>query len=107
LSSYDKFNLEEKVAVVIGGTSGLAVGWVNYNIQVNDIAHAFIVTPLTEGLFTEPAMNRRLREKTPAGRLGELEDLQGAAIFLASPASDFITCQTIRVDGGVFINGTL
>ena len=92
---------------VIQFSRGLAVEWAKYNIQVNDIAPGLFVTPLTEEIFTEPVMNRRLKEKTPMGRLGELEDLQGAAIFLASPASDFITGQTIRVDGGLFVNGTL
>jgi NAD(P)-dependent dehydrogenase (short-subunit alcohol dehydrogenase family) len=92
---------------VIQFSRGLAVEWAKYNIQVNDIAPGLFITPLTEAIFTEPVMNRRLKEKTPMGRLGELEDLQGAAIFLASPASNFITGQTIRVDGGLFINGTL
>jgi NAD(P)-dependent dehydrogenase (short-subunit alcohol dehydrogenase family) len=92
---------------VIQFSRGLAVEWAKYNIQVNDIAPGLFVTPLTEDIFTEPVMNRRLKEKTPMGRLGELDDLQGAAIFLASPASNFITGQTIRVDGGLFINGTL
>ncbi len=92
---------------VIQFSRSLAVEWAKYNIQVNDIAPGLFVTPLTEDIFTEPVMNRRLKEKTPMGRLGELDELQGAAIFLASPASSFITGQTIRVDGGLFINGTL
>ena len=74
---------------VIQFSRGLAVEWAKYNIQVNDIAPGLFITPLTEAIFTEPVMNRRLKEKTPMGRLGELEDLQGAAIFLASPASNF------------------
>ena len=92
---------------VIQFSRSLAVEWAKYNIQVNDIAPGLFVTPLTEDIFTEPVMNRRLKEKTPMGRLGKLDELQGAAIFLASPASSFITGQTIRVDGGLFINGTL
>jgi NAD(P)-dependent dehydrogenase (short-subunit alcohol dehydrogenase family) len=88
-------------------TKSLAVEWAKHNIQVNDIAPGLFITPLTRDLFTEPAMNKRLREKTPMGRLGRLEELQGAAIFLASSASDFVTGVTIRVDGGLFINGTL
>ncbi len=88
-------------------TKGLAVEWAKHNIQVNDIAPGLFITPLTHDMFTEPAMNKRLKAKTPMGRLGKLEELQGAAIFLASPASDFVTGVTIRVDGGLFINGTL
>jgi NAD(P)-dependent dehydrogenase (short-subunit alcohol dehydrogenase family) len=88
-------------------TKSLAVEWAKHNIQVNDIAPGLFVTPLTHDIFTEPAMNKRLREKTPMGRLGKLEELQGAAIFFASSASDFVTGVTIRVDGGLFINGTL
>ena len=88
-------------------TKSLAVEWAKYNIQVNDIAPGLFITPLTKDIFTEPVMNKRLREKTPMGRLGKLEELQGAAIFFASSASDFVTGETIRVDGGLFINGTL
>jgi len=92
---------------VIQFSRSLAVEWAKYNIQVNDIAPGLFVTPLTEDIFTEPVTNKRLREKTPMGRLGELDELQGAAIFLASSASTFITGETIRVDGGLFINGSL
>jgi NAD(P)-dependent dehydrogenase (short-subunit alcohol dehydrogenase family) len=88
-------------------TKSLAVEWAKHNIQVNDIAPGLFITPLTKDIFTEPAMNKRLREKTPMGRFGKLEELQGAAIFFASSASDFVTGETIRVDGGLFINGTL
>jgi NAD(P)-dependent dehydrogenase (short-subunit alcohol dehydrogenase family) len=92
---------------VVQFSRSLAVEWAKYNIQVNDIAPGLFITPLTYDYFTEPARNKRLKEKTPMGRLGEVEDLQGAAIFLASRASDFITGVTVRVDGGLFINGTL
>jgi NAD(P)-dependent dehydrogenase (short-subunit alcohol dehydrogenase family) len=88
-------------------TKSLAVEWAKHNIQVNDIAPGLFVTPLTSEIFTEPVMNKRLRDKTPMGRMGKLEELQGAAIFFASSASDFVTGETIRVDGGLFINGTL
>jgi NAD(P)-dependent dehydrogenase (short-subunit alcohol dehydrogenase family) len=92
---------------VVQFSRSLAVEWAKYNIQVNDIAPGLFITPLTHDIFTEPATNKRLKEKTPMERLGELDELQGAAIFLASPASNFVTGETIRVDGGLFINGSL
>ena len=81
-------------------TRALAVEWAKYNIQVNAIAPGFIVTDLNAKLWENPAMLNWVKERTPAGRLGERDDLIGAAIFLASAASDFITGQVLYVDGG-------
>lgn len=71
-----------------------------HNIQVNAICPGFILTPLTEKLWSDPTMRAWGEGRTPAGRLGNPEDLVGTAVFLASAASDFVTGQHIYVDGG-------
>ncbi|MGA2075571.1 MAG: SDR family oxidoreductase [Terriglobia bacterium] len=82
-------------------TRALAVEWAKYNIQVNAIAPGFIRTELNAKLWENPTMLNWVKERTPAHRLGERDDLIGAAIFLASSASNFITGQVLHVDGGV------
>jgi NAD(P)-dependent dehydrogenase (short-subunit alcohol dehydrogenase family) len=82
-------------------TRALAVEWAQYNIQVNAIAPGFILTDLNAKLWENPTMLNWAKERTPAGRLGKRDDLIGAAIFLASAASDFITGQVLYVDGGL------
>ena len=70
-------------------------------ITVNTLGATVIVTDLNRDLVrTQPALYARIIERTPLGRLGEIEDLMGALLFLASPASRFVTGQTIFVDGG-------
>ncbi len=71
-----------------------------FNIQSNAICPGFILTPLTEKLWSDPTMKEWGNRRTPAGRLGVPEDLVGTAVFLASSASDFVTGQEIYVDGG-------
>ena len=56
--------------------------------------------PLTEGLYADPEKMKTVLARTPAGRAGEPEDVTGAAVFLCSPASDYLTGQHIVVDGG-------
>ena len=82
-------------------TRALAVEWAKYNIQVNAIAPGFIRTELNAKLWENPTMLNWVKERTPARRLGERDDLIGAAIFLASAASDFVTGQVLYVDGGL------
>jgi NAD(P)-dependent dehydrogenase (short-subunit alcohol dehydrogenase family) len=82
-------------------TRVLAVEWAQYNVQVNAIAPGFILTDLNAKLWEDPTMLNWAKERTPARRLGERGDLIGAAIFLASAASDFITGQVLYVDGGL------
>ena len=82
-------------------TRGLALEWGQYGIRVNGIAPGFILTDLTRKLWSRPDMQAWNEENTPLKRLGTVEDLVGAAIFLASPASAFMTGQTLRLDGGV------
>jgi gluconate 5-dehydrogenase len=92
-------------ATVKGGlqmmTRGLAVELGQYNIQVNGIAPGFIRTELNRALQDDAEFDAWTRKRTPAGRWGDPDDIVGAAVFLASRASDFVTGQTIFVDGGV------
>jgi len=82
-------------------TRALAVEWAPYNVQVNAIAPGFILTDLNAKLWENPTMLNWAKERTPARRLGERGDLIGAAIFLASAASDFVTGLVLYVDGGL------
>ena len=78
-----------------------------YNIQCNAIGPGYIATPQTAPLRAKQAdgsmapFDRFIRSKTPAQRWGETEDLEGLAVFLASPASDFINGQVVYIDGGI------
>ena len=82
-------------------TRSLAVAWATDNIQVNAILPGWIDTDLTRGARKDIAgLHERVLERTPTGRWGEPHDLAGAAVFLASHASDFVTGAVIPVDGG-------
>jgi len=79
----------------------LAVAWAPDNIQVNAILPGWISTDLTKQARKElPGLNERVLARTPVGRWGEPDDLAGAAVFLASRGSDFITGVALPVDGG-------
>jgi NAD(P)-dependent dehydrogenase (short-subunit alcohol dehydrogenase family) len=85
-------------------TRTLAVEWADFNIQVNGIAPGWIETALTSPLKTNPELRPRYEwvlSRTPAGRFGQPEELAGAAVFLCSPAADFVTGQILAVDGGI------
>ncbi|WP_269580660.1 SDR family NAD(P)-dependent oxidoreductase [Roseibium sp. Sym1] len=82
-------------------TRALALEWGAQGVRVNGLAPGFILTELTRKLWADPNLQSWNRTVTPLGRMGSVEDLVGAAIFLASPASAFLTGQTIRVDGGI------
>ncbi|MBI4012363.1 MAG: glucose 1-dehydrogenase [Candidatus Rokubacteria bacterium] len=81
-------------------TRTLAVEWAPYNVQVNAVGPGYIRTALTAPLFASPEWVDRVTHRTPAGRTGEVDDLVGTILFLASPASDYVTGQTLFVDGG-------
>jgi NAD(P)-dependent dehydrogenase (short-subunit alcohol dehydrogenase family) len=88
-------------------TQTMAVEWARYNIQVNCLAPGFIETPLTaQGLFGDQVRRRWIHERVPARRPGYPSDLVGATVFLCSPASDFVTGQTLAVDGGFLTGGS-
>lgn len=88
-------------------TRTMAIEWAPDNIQVNMIAPGFIQTPLTDaGLFQNEQRRRWLEARTPLRRPGKPRDLLGAALLLASPASDYMTGTTVTVDGGFLIGGS-
>jgi len=83
-------------------TKNLATEWGKYNIQVNGIGPGYFATTQTAPLrLKDHPFNEFIIRRTPAGRWGEPDDLQGVAIFLASKASDFVNGQIIYVDGGI------
>lgn len=82
-------------------TKAMAVEWAKYNIQVNGIGPGYFITDMTRTLAEDPKFDTWLRSRTPAGRWGDLSELVGAAIFLASRASSFVNGQIIYVDGGI------
>ena len=82
-------------------TKGMAVELGPHNIQVSALAHGFIMTDLNTHMWERSDFHDWCVDRTPAGRPGRPEDMTGTAVFLASPASDFVTGQVIYVDGGV------
>jgi gluconate 5-dehydrogenase len=82
-------------------TKGMCADWARHGLQINAIGPGYFATPLNKALIEDPVFDEWLRKRTPAGRWGELADLHGAAVFLASDASNFINGQTIYVDGGI------
>jgi NAD(P)-dependent dehydrogenase (short-subunit alcohol dehydrogenase family) len=81
-------------------TRSLALEWGDRGVRVNAIAPGFILTDLTQKLWAQPQMQEWGRFNTPLRRLGQVSDLVGAAVFLASEAAAFITGQILYVDGG-------
>jgi len=82
-------------------TKALAVEWAQFNVQVNGIGPGYFATEMNQALIESPEFDRWLKARTPAGRWGRPEELIGAAVFLSSDASSFITGQIIYVDGGM------
>lgn len=81
-------------------TRGLAVELGAHNIQVNGIAPGYFRTEMNQALMDDPKFDAWVKQRTPAQRWGEPDEIGGAAVFLASGASDFVTGQIIFVDGG-------
>jgi len=81
-------------------TRALAVELTPFGIRVNGVAPGYFRTELTSALAADTEFDSWLRKRTPAGRWGEVEELAGAAVFLASQAASFVSGQILYVDGG-------
>ena len=91
---------------IVQMTRGLATAWAKDNIQVNSILPGWIDTELTQRARVDiEGLNESVLARTPAGRWGKPEDFSGIAVFLASPASDFVTGTAVPVCGGFSIRG--
>jgi len=82
-------------------TKGMATDWAQHGLQCNAIAPGYFDTPLNRALVEDAAFSAWLEKRTPAGRWGRVEELVGACIFLASPASSFVNGHVLYVDGGI------
>jgi NAD(P)-dependent dehydrogenase (short-subunit alcohol dehydrogenase family) len=76
-----------------------------FNIQVNAIAPGVIKTRFSSALWQTPAVAQAVEKSTPLGRLGEIEDIVGAALYLASPLSNYVTGAVLLIDGGMNVAG--
>jgi gluconate 5-dehydrogenase len=82
-------------------TKAMCVEWAPLGIQVNGIGPGYFKTELNRSLIENPEFDAWVKKRTPAGRWGEVDELKGAALFLASEASSFVNGQVIYVDGGL------
>jgi 2-dehydro-3-deoxy-D-gluconate 5-dehydrogenase len=87
-------------SAVAGLTKALANEWAGSGVNVNAIAPGYIATKNTAALQSNETRNRQILERIPAGRWGDPSDLVGAAVFLSSPASDYVSGHVLVVDGG-------
>ena len=85
-------------------TRGMATDWSQYGLQINAIAPGYFKTPLNQALVDNPEFSGWLEKRTPARRWGKVEELVGAAVFLASDASSFVNGHTLYVDGGITVS---
>ena len=87
-------------SAIAGVTKTMANEWAKYNINVNAIAPGYIATDNTAPIREDEVRNQSILDRIPAGRWGSPEDLKGAAVFLASSASDYMQGHILAVDGG-------
>jgi gluconate 5-dehydrogenase len=82
-------------------TRGMCADWAKYGLQINAIAPGYFRTEMNQALVDNPEFSAWLEKRTPAGRWGNVDELIGAAVFLASDASSFVNGHTLYVDGGM------
>lgn len=92
-------------AAVASLTKSLAIEWARHGVNVNAIAPGVFRTALNEKLLDESERGREFQLRTPMGRFGRVEELAGAAVFLASEAASFVTGEVLVVDGGFLASG--
>lgn len=88
-------------AAIAGLTRAMATEWARHGLNCNAIAPGYFDTPLNAALVADPAFCAWLEARTPAGRWGRVEELAGAAVFLASDAASFVNGHVLYVDGGI------
>lgn len=85
-------------------TKGMATDWARHGLTCNAIAPGYMRTPLNEPLWSDDTFNTWLEQRTPARRWGQVEELVGACVFLASDASTFVNGHILYVDGGISVS---
>ena len=85
-------------------TKGMATDWARHGLRCNAIAPGYFDTPLNAALVADPEFSGWLEKRTPAGRWGRVEELQGACVFLASDAASFVNGHVLYVDGGISVS---
>lgn len=85
---------------VVQMTRALALEWARHNIQVNALCPGYVITPMNEEDLKDERIANHILKKVPARRYANIEDIVGASVYLASNASDYMTGQTLTVDGG-------
>jgi len=84
-------------------TLGRAVELARHNVQVNAIAAGYFATEMNRALLYDPSFDAWVKQRTPAGRWGQPDEIGGLAVFLASPAADYVTGEMIMIDGGMSV----
>jgi len=85
-------------------TRGMVVELAPHNIQVNAIAPGYFATEMNRALLDDAKFTAWVKARTPAGRWGEPEEISGLAVFLASSAANYVTCQMVMIDGGMSVS---